>query len=111
MRRAALGLVGLALLVHLAASRCASNKDHPTVQVTKDPAQVKPCIDLARVTTDLEGSAGASDLRQKTADLGGNVLLVYNSRSGGAFYCEKPLPPDLGMPLPGQGMNPTPRHP
>ncbi|HKD18716.1 MAG TPA: hypothetical protein VKG23_12770 [Thermoanaerobaculia bacterium] len=31
-------------------------------------------------------------MKQQTADLGGNVLLVYNEHEGGAFYCKDPPP-------------------
>jgi hypothetical protein len=107
VRHAATRLVALVVFAHLATGGCASDKKDLPVRVTSDRAVVRPCIDLARVTTDLEGKGGEADLRQQTADLGGNVLLVYNSRSGGAFYCEKPPPPDVTVPAPH--MKPAPR--
>jgi hypothetical protein len=80
------------------------------VRVTKDRAVVKPCVDLAKVKTDLDDQPGENNLKQQTADLGGNVLLVYNAHEGGAFYC-KDLPPDIKVPAPSGApvSNVTPR--
>ena len=105
MRRLAAAFAAGTLL----ALRCASQvpEDAAHVRVTKDPAVVKPCIDLAKVKTTLDDQAGENDLKQQTADLGGNVLLVYNARDGGAFYCKNVsstgimIPAQPGTPAPG----------
>jgi hypothetical protein len=79
------------------------------VRVTKDPADVKSCVDLAKVKTSLNEQPAEEDLKIQTADLGGNVLLVYNVHEGGAFYC-KHLPPDIkGSGVPGPRPSLTPR--
>ena len=90
--------------------RCASgpNPNDPAVRLTHDRAAVRNCVDLARIATDLDGDAAEKDLKAKTADLGGNVLLVYNERSGGAFYCANP-PAEVTIPAPVA--NTTPRRP
>jgi len=83
-------LTGTALL----ALGCASQppEDAAHVRVTKDKGDVRPCIDLARVKTNLKDEPAEDDLKQQTADLGGNVLLEYNEHEGGAFYCKDPPP-------------------
>jgi hypothetical protein len=88
--------------------RCASSPGDPDVRVVRDRSLVRNCVDLARVETNLEGDAGEKDMKAKTADLGGNVLLVYHEHSGGAFYCAKP-PAEITIPAPGP--NTTPRRP
>jgi hypothetical protein len=109
VRRAVPLLLAAALATGLAL-RCASgpNATEPEVHVTHDRGAVRNCVDLARVATDLEGDAAEKDLKAKTADLGGNVLLVYNERSGGAFYCATP-PVEITIPAPVA--NTTPRRP
>jgi len=108
LRRSALPLAAAAAA--LLASRCASPTpdDAAHVRVTKDRAFVKPCVDIAKVKTDIDdqsGQPGEEDLKRQTADLGGNVLLIYNAHEGGAFYC-RDLPPDIqvsgpsGVPVP-----------
>ena len=69
---------------------------------------VKSCVDLAQVRTDLENSAAEADLKRQTEELGGNVLLIYNVHSGGAFYCGQ-LKPEVTVPASPPGVNPTPR--
>lgn len=110
MRWAPPRLVAAALATGLV-FRCASgpNPTEPAVHVTHDRAAVRNCVDLARVATDLEGDAAEKDLKQKTADLGGNVLLVYNERSGGAFYCATP-PVEITMPAPFARTTPPGPH-
>jgi hypothetical protein len=90
MRRAAPRLLAAALATGLAL-RCASgsNPNEP-VRVTRDRSLVRNCVDLALVATDLDGDDGEKDMKKKTADLGGNVLLIYHEHSGGAFYCANP---------------------
>jgi hypothetical protein len=78
--------------------------------VTHDRSVVRPCVDLARVATDLEGDAAVTDMKKQTADLGGNVLLVYNARSGGAFSCATPLP-QVTVPGAAPSRSPTPLRP
>lgn len=110
MRRAPSLLLAAALATGLAL-RCASgpNATEPPVHVTHDRAAVRNCVDLARVATDLEGDAAEKDLKTKTADLGGNVLLVYNQRSGGAFYCETP-PVEVTISAPDPRTTPRPPY-
>ena len=102
LRRTALapaGFLFLSSLALLAPGGCAARKaGADDVTVTHNRDKVRDCVDLARVTTDLEGEAGVTDLRQKTADLGGNCLLIFNDRSGGAFYCKTPpIDPPTGL--------------
>jgi hypothetical protein len=102
MRR--IGFLFLLTLALIAPGGCAARNAGPDdVVVTRDRNKVRNCVDLARVTTELEDEAGVADLRRNTAELGGNCLLVYNSRSGGAFYCEDiPIDPPEGF-----AMSPT----
>ena len=102
----------LALTGSVLAAGCASNTKPPDreVQVTHDRSVVRPCVDLARVATDVDGDAAETDMKKQTADLGGNVLLMYNARSGGAFYCATPLP-QVTMPGAPPSRFPTPLRP
>ena len=98
--------------VALLALRCASQPpdDAAHVRVTTDRGLVKPCVDLAKVKTDLDdqpGQPGEEDLKRQTAELGGNVLLVYNVHEGGAFYC-KDLPPEIKVSGPSGVSVPVP---
>jgi hypothetical protein len=98
-------LVGFATSAAVAFGACTSQT---SVRTTRDRAVVRSCIDLAQVRTELENSAGETDLKRQTEELGGNVLLIYNVHTGGAFYCGQ-LPPDVPAPAQPSGANPTPR--
>ena len=103
------GLVGAALVV-----RCATSPppSEASVRVTRDRAAVKSCVDLAQVKTDLEDEAAAQEsLKKQTADLGGNVLFLFNPHAGGAFYCSGPPPAQITIGMPGVDMRPTPPGP
>jgi hypothetical protein len=106
MNRRAVALAGAAILV----LRCASKppEDSTHVRVTTDRALVKPCIDLAKVKTNLDDQPGENDLKRQTADLGGNVLLVYNTHEGGAFYCGTPPLEVTISGVPGPSTTPRP---
>lgn len=107
MRRAVLAPVFLAAVL----TSCSSQPSAPTAEsvfVTHDRSKVRPCVDLAQVKTNEDGGQGEKDLRQQTADLGGNVLLVYNEHSGGAFYCER-VPVDIS--ISDSRATPPPRKP
>ena len=110
MKRLERVFLGLALAAALE-SRCASSQDSSEVRVTHNRSEVQSCIDLAQVRTDLDEVAAAEkDLKRQTADLGGNVLLIYNVHSGGAFYCAALPPPiELITPAPGSPAYATPR--
>jgi hypothetical protein len=108
-----------ALLLLAAGIRCASNPNEPDVRVTHDRSAVRNCVGISRVTTEREGEDAERDLKRQTADLGGNVLLLINERSGDAYYCatlpapEIPTPglPGPSVPGPGTGRVPTPGSP
>jgi len=88
-RRIRSGVIFLLFLVALACEGCASKKGATAVLVVHDPELVRGCAFLARLTQTAteSGPAGEGMLRQRTAELGGNTLLLRPGGIGEAWNC------------------------
>ena len=73
----------------LAWGGCASKKGGAAVLVVSDPEVVRGCAFLGRVNqTTTEGEpAGVGVLQQRTAEIGGNTLLLRAGGTGEAWNC------------------------
>jgi hypothetical protein len=85
----------------------ASEPQTTAVLVTTHPGEVRGCSFLGRVTgpSSEEGSLNAGLLRQRVAEMGGNVLLLLPVGTGEAWYCEQRARGDA------RPANPTPKRP
>ena len=84
------GAAMVLLATALVSGGCASgNKDAKTVVVVNDEGDVRGCAFLGRVTQTATESepAGTGILRQRTAELGGNILLIRPGGIGEAWDC------------------------
>jgi hypothetical protein len=90
MNKAMGGAIFLMAAAALGPGGCASGKKGGTaVVVVNDPAAVRGCAFVGRVTqTATENEpAGLGMLRQRTAEAGGNTLLVLPGGMGEAWDC------------------------
>src|ERR1700693_6347336 len=84
------GVIFLLAAWALSSGRCASGKKGGTGGVVVyDPGAVRGCAFLGRVTQTATESepAGQGMLRQRTAEAGGNTLLVRGGGIGEAWNC------------------------
>jgi hypothetical protein len=83
------GAIFLLLAAALAWGGCASKKGATAVLAFRDPELVRGCAFLARLTQTATESepAGEGMLRQRTAELGGNTLLLRAAGIGEAWNC------------------------
>ena len=84
------GAILLLSALALVSGDCASGKKGGrAVVVANDPGEVRGCAFLGRVTqTATENEpAGTGMLRQRTAEMGGNVLLIRSGGIGEAWDC------------------------
>lgn len=89
MKKRIPGLIFLLFSGALAWGGCASKKGATAVLVVHDPELVRGCAFLARLTQTATESepAGEGMLRQRTAELGGNTLLLRPGGIGEAWSC------------------------
>ncbi len=82
-------MISLLFALALALAGCASKRGATAVLVVHDPELVRGCAFLARLTqTATENEpTGEGMLRQHTADLGGNTLLIRAGGTGEAWNC------------------------
>jgi len=83
----------VALVLILSLGNCASKKGGKAVLVVRDPDAVRGCSFLGRVTQTATESAPAGEgmLRQRTAEMGGNTLLIRGGGIGEAWDCGERL--------------------
>lgn len=84
------GVILLIAAAALSPGGCASGKNKGTaVIVVSDPAAVRGCAFVGRVTQTVTENepAGVGMLRQRTAEAGGNTLLMLPAGVGEAWNC------------------------
>jgi hypothetical protein len=118
MKRA--GMVPVLLVLGAACGDCAS-KGGKAVTVVYDPGYVRGCSFLGRITqtTTEDAPLGEGLLRQRTADMGGDTLLIRGGGAGEAWDCAgkvsayaPPAAPTKSRPVTGAYPTPpaTPRY-
>ena len=82
-------MISVLFALALAMAGCASKKGAAAVLIVHDPEMVRGCAFLARLTQTATESepAGEGMLRQRTAELGGNTLLLRTGGIGEAWNC------------------------
>jgi hypothetical protein len=89
VKKAIQGVAVCLFAVALVWGGCASKKGGTAVLVVSDPEAVRGCAFLGRVNqTATESEAtGIGVLRQRTAEMGGNTLLLRAAGTGEAWNC------------------------
>jgi len=110
MPRAALGLIGIAVVAAMAA--CASGAGKGTaVAIVRSADAVRGCEMLSRLSSPTAEATGAYSekvLRERVADLGGDTLLMVGGGAAEAWKCGSGGSTKAYADNPSSGATPTP---